>query len=243
MRAPRAWLPPPAAEPPRRPLPRRFFARDTVTVARELVGCTLWTLAGDDLCAGRIVETEAYLDERDPASHAARGPTARSGVMFGPPGVAYVYLIYGVHHCLNVVAEAEGQAGAVLLRALEPLVGLPTMRRRRGGESRVAGDEPRAGDRALCAGPGRLCRALGVDLACNGLLLGARAARRTQPDPPVRVWIAAGRPPARLTAGPRIGISLAASRPLRFCDDCSPCLSRPAPAAPLDRPDRASGSF
>jgi len=202
--------------PPRRALPRRFFSRDTVQVARELVGCTLWTESGGRTCAGRIVETEAYLDESDPASHAARGPTERSAIMFGVPGVAYVYLIYGMHHCLNVVTEADGRAGAVLLRALEPLVGMDAMRSRhdRGPEHR------------LCAGPGSLCRALGIDLAWNGLLRTGRLQKGPNNSPLGRVWIAAGRSPRQLIASRRIGIRRAVDRPFRFCDAESRCLSK-----------------
>ncbi|HOX25834.1 MAG TPA: DNA-3-methyladenine glycosylase [Candidatus Krumholzibacteria bacterium] len=203
--------------PPRRPLARRFFARDTLTVARELVGCTLWTVVRGRVCAGRIVEVEAYLGERDPASHAGRGPTPRSGIMFGPPGVAYVYLSYGVHHCLNAVTEPEGRAGAVLLRALEPLVGLAAMGERRG----------RGPDALVCAGPGRLCRALGIDLAWNGLPLAGRLESAANNPAGRRVWIAAGRAPGRLAAGPRIGIRRAVEAPYRFCDPDSPSLSRP----------------
>jgi DNA-3-methyladenine glycosylase len=188
-----------AASPPRRPLPRAFFARDTARVAAALLGRTLWTEVAGEPCAGRIVETEAYLDQRDPASHAGRGPTRRSAIMFGPPGVAYVYLIYGLHHCLNAVTEAEGRAGAVLIRALEPLTGLEAMRRRR-GDSAITG---------LCAGPGRLCQALGIDLDWNGLPL-IRVQERANKRGPGRVWIADGRPPARVSTGPRIGIRRAA---------------------------------
>jgi DNA-3-methyladenine glycosylase len=213
------------AAPPRRPLPRRFFARATEDVARELVGCTLWVRRGDLACAGRIVETEAYLDERDPASHAGRGLTPRSAIMFGPPAVAYVYLIYGMHHCLNVVTEADGRAGAVLLRALEPLAGVPAKRERR----------PRSTERLLCAGPGRLCRALDIDLEWNGLPLAAAPKISTNNDAPGGVWIAAGRAPRRVTAGPRVGIRQAADRPLRFCDPDSPSLSVPAPGGGFDR--------
>lgn len=207
-----------APAPPRRPLPRRFFARPTVDVARELLGCTLWAESGATVCAGRIVEVEAYLDEHDPASHAGRGPTPRSAIMFGPPGVAYVYLIYGMHHCLNAVTEAEGRAGAVLIRALEPLVGRDAMRDRAGGGGAAT---------SLCAGPGRLCRALGIDRRWNGLPLTGHLRKGPNNSGSGRVWIAAGRPPTRITRGPRIGIRRAADRPLRFCDAESRCLSRP----------------
>ncbi len=204
------------ATPRRRPLPRRFFARDTVLVARALLGCTLWVDSGGTLCAGRVVEVEAYLDERDPASHAGRGRTPRSAIMFGQPGVAYVYLVYGMHHCFNVVTETTGRAGAVLIRAVEPLVGEDAMRTRRGSSP----------DAELCAGPGRLCRALGIDLAWNGLSLGGRLRSVANKPGPGRVWIAAGEPPAQVISGPRIGIRRAVERPLRFCDPESRCLSR-----------------
>jgi len=205
-----------AATPPRSPLPRRFFARDTVQVARDLLGGILWADAGGTVCAGRIVEVEAYLDERDPASHAGRGPTPRSAIMFGRPAVAYVYLIYGMHHCFNVVTETAGRAGAVLIRAVEPLVGEDAMRLRRPGGSTVE----------LCAGPGRLCRAMGIDLDWNGLVLGGRSGSPANNPGPGRVWIAAGQPPARVIHGPRIGIRRAVERPWRFCDPESRSLSR-----------------
>jgi len=203
--------------PPRRPLAQGFYARDTVAVARDLLGCTLWTQTPGGVCAGRIVETEAYLDHRDPASHAARGRTPRSAIMFGPPGVAYVYLIYGMHHCLNAVTECDGQAGAVLIRALEPLIGLDLMVQRR-----KTGPE-----RSLCAGPGRLGRALGIDLDWNGQPLTASSRKSANNFTPGRVWIAAGPAPARVVTGPRVGIRRAASEPHRFCDPDSACLSKP----------------
>lgn len=129
-----------------RPLPRSFYDRDAEPVARDLLGALLVHRVGDDLRVGRIVETEAYLGPHDLAAHSARGRTARTEVMFGPPGHAYVYLIYGIHHCFNVVANAEGLAAAVLIRALEPV-------RRLEGNTK---------------GPGLLCRAMGIDRSCNG---------------------------------------------------------------------------
>jgi DNA-3-methyladenine glycosylase len=203
----------------RRPLPRRFFARDTETVARELIGTVLWVDDGQGAVAGRIVEAEAYLGAgQDAASHAHRGPTPRARIMFRPAGVAYVYLIYGMHHCFNVVTGRRGEGGAVLVRALEPRVGLDRMRERR----------PRCGDdHRLCAGPGRLCRALGLDLRWNGQPLNRRIDFRENIFDPGRVWIAAGIAPARVVATERVGIRLARDRHLRFCDPASDGLSRP----------------
>lgn len=129
-----------------RPLPREFYNRDTVTVAQELLGKYLVHVDGGVRRVGRIVEVEAYLGPHDRASHSARGRTTRNEVMFGPPGYAYVYLIYGMYYCLNVVTEPAGQAAAVLLRAVEPI-------------SHLTG---------RTTGPGLLCRALGIDRRCNG---------------------------------------------------------------------------
>jgi DNA-3-methyladenine glycosylase len=222
-------------------LGEEFFGRDTLTVASDLIGCILWTDRAGEITAGRIVEVEAYLDERDPASHAARGVTDRSRVMFGRPGVVYVYLIYGMHHCMNLVTETEGRAGAVLLRALEPHMGASVMTRRRGWRTADHDSGGHAQDRGLCAGPGRLCRAMGVDLDWNGLPLdpvcgkpyapalgsgSAPAAGTLQPHPARRVWVTFGLRPDSVTAGPRIGIARAADRPWRFCDARSRCLSR-----------------
>src|SRR5947209_9544262 len=139
-----------------RPLKRAFFARSVHEVAPDLIGATL--LVGG--VGGIIVEVEAY-HHTDPAAHSYRGPTERNGIMFGPPGFAYVYRSYGIHWCLNFVCEAEGSASAVLIRALEPTAGIAAMRRRRGVVEELL----------LCAGPGRLCQALGVTRAHNGLAL------------------------------------------------------------------------
>src|SRR5271165_3960677 len=137
-------------------LRRRFFSRSVHAVAPELIGAMLlFNGAG-----GMIVEVEAY-HHTDPAAHSFGGRTARNAVMFGPPGYAYVYRSYGIHWCLNFVCEGEGSASAVLIRALQPVTGLATMRRRRGMSD----------ERRLCAGPGRLCEALAVTHAHNGLRL------------------------------------------------------------------------
>lgn len=178
-------------------LRRDFYARDPVTLARDLLGRILFYQADDGLLAGRIVETEAYTGSADAASHAYRGLTARNAVMFGEAGHAYVYFTYGMHYCLNVVAEQKGKAGAVLLRSLEPLRGLDLMRRHG-----VLGLDER-----LCSGPGKIGKALGLSLQHNGLDLTRGP-----------LGIAAGRPvPKSLVAvGRRIGISRAAELPYRF---------------------------
>jgi len=158
--------------------------------------------------AGRIVEVEAYVGPHDPASHAyGHRRTPRTEQMYGAPGTAYVYFTYGMHWCLNAVTEAEGYPAAVLIRALEPLAGLETMRRRRGA---------RTPDRRLCAGPARLCEALAVTGALNGASLrrGALRVMRGSPRPGVVV------------VGPRVGITQGADWPLRFCLKGSLWLSR-----------------
>jgi len=187
-------------------LTRAFFSRSVHDVAPDLIGAILlFNGAG-----GQIVEVEAY-HHTDPAAHSFRGPTDRNAVMFGPAGYAYVYRSYGIHWCLNFVCEPKGSASAVLVRAIEPTVGLPLMRRRRGV----------AEDRLLCAGPGRLCEALNITGAHNGLPLDA---------PPFALFAREGAP--KIMAGPRIGITKAAERPWRYGLKDSRFLSKPfAPAA------------
>jgi DNA-3-methyladenine glycosylase len=197
-----------------------FFARAAVDVARDLLGATLRTRGTDGLwTAGRIVETEAYGGQDDPASHAGRGRTPRSEIMFGPAGLAYVYFIYGVHHCLNFVTEADGTAGAVLIRALEPVEGQMVMARRRGL------DLARHRRRDLCAGPGKLCQAMGIDLSWNGTSVVADHESESSSDLRL-LLVEAGSAAVDWQSGPRIGISRAVDRPLRFVDPASDCLSR-----------------
>ncbi len=198
----------------RSPLQQAFFTRKTLTVAEELVGCVL-EVGG---VSGRIVEVEAYLGEEDPASHAGRGRTPRSEIMFGPPGFAYVYLIYGMHHCLNFVTEKEGTAGAVLVRALEPLAGRELMAERRGLDPNTASD------RGLCSGPGKLCQALGIDRKWNGRPLVLGLAAPSSETGRIRLFLGEG-PPGGPFATPRIGIRQATDRLFRFIDPNSGCLS------------------
>ena len=156
-------------------LPRRFYNRPTLDVARDLIGKVLVHETRRGVASGVIVEVEAYIGESDPACHAAPGPTSRNAPLYGPPGIAYVYLNYGIHYLVNAVTEAEGWPAAVLIRALEPKDGIPLMRRRRarGGVKRpseIAVDD-------LCRGPGNLTRALGITLKDNCLDLTGSALR------------------------------------------------------------------
>jgi DNA-3-methyladenine glycosylase len=153
-------------------LRRPFFNRPTLDVAKDLIGKVLVHETRAGLASGVIVEAEAYIGESDPACHAAPGPTARNAPLYGPPGIAYVYLNYGIHYLVNAVTEAEGWPAAVLIRALEPLDGVPLMRRRRALRRRSGqpADGRRPSDFAiddLCRGPGNLTRALGIDLRQN----------------------------------------------------------------------------
>jgi DNA-3-methyladenine glycosylase len=188
-------------QPPR--LKSGFFARSVHKVAPELIGATLLV----DGVGGRIVEVEAY-HHTDPAAHSYRGPTERNRVMFGPPGVAYVYRSYGIHWCLNFVCEPAGSASAVLIRALEPTEGLGLMRRRRGV----------AEARALCSGPGKLAEALGISDRHNGMSLDR---------PPFVLYARSGR--LAISNGVRIGITKAADKPWRYGLKDSPFLSKPFP--------------
>lgn len=201
-------------------LDRAFFNADPVAVARALVGAVLEVTGADGLrCAGRLVEVEAYGGRDDPASHAAGGPTPRSAIMFGPAGMAYVYFVYGMHHCLNITTGPAGTAGAVLIRALEPVAGRDAMARRRGLDPSDCREAEVAG------GPGRLCQALGIDLGWNGVPVAAGLRRPVGAPGRLRLT-AATTPPRTVAALPRIGIRRAADRPWRFCDAASVCLSR-----------------
>jgi DNA-3-methyladenine glycosylase len=184
-----------------RPLQRRFFARSVHEVAPDLIGATLLV----DGVGGVIVEVEAY-HHTDPAAHSFRGPTPRNQVMFGPPGFAYVYRSYGIHWCVNFVCEKEGSASAVLIRAIQPTFGIGEMRLRRGIED----------ERLLCSGPGKLCQALGITHAHNGLALDA---------PPISIHARTEAPD--VVAGIRIGITKAIELPWRYGLRGSKFLSKP----------------
>ena len=152
-------------------LPRAFYARPTLQVAQDLLGKVLVHRTRAGLTSGAIVEVEAYVGEDDPACHAAPGPTTRNAPLYGPPGHAYVYLNYGVHYLVNVITEPAGSPAAVLVRALEPLEGLPLMRRRRlrARTARHLKRPPRISDHELCKGPGNVTHAMGISLRQNRL--------------------------------------------------------------------------
>lgn len=195
-------------------LPRRFYERPAVVVARDLLGMTLVRKSGQELLRGRLVEVEAYRGETDPGSHAYRGPTPRTAVMFGTPGHLYVYFTYGMHYCVNVVTDETGVAGAVLLRALEPLLGIERMRMRRGNRPITE----------LCNGPGKLCQALDIGREQNGLDLQGG-----------EVWIEDdGYEAVEVGASARIGLSQGRELPLRFFLVGSPYLSRRKPSTPVN---------
>ena len=182
-----------------------FFDRSVHDVARDLIGCRLFYRG----CGGIVVETESYHRD-DPACHAYVGLTERTAPLFGPPGRAYVYLSYGIHSLLNAVSEPEGEAAAVLIRALEPTAGLERMRERRGKRS----------DPDLCSGPGKLTEALGIGLEVNGADLAGEPFLLLSPEHDRA---------ADVVTGPRIGITKAVERPWRFSLADSPYVSRPRP--------------
>jgi DNA-3-methyladenine glycosylase len=203
-------------------LNRAFFNRNTLTVARELLGKRLVRYSRGQRLSGMVVETEAYRGADDSASHAFRGQTPRNALMFGPAGMAYVYLVYGLHHMLNVTTEAHGTPGAVLLRAVQPLEGIDRMTELRGGSGR-----------GLADGPGKLCQALAVDLSLQGmdLTLGERLWFETLRDVPAD----------NIIQGPRVGIAYASET-----DRLAPWRFRLSPAAleqPIDSSDRIKIRF
>lgn len=193
-------------------LGRDYYDRDTLEVAPALLGCTLVHDGRDGLTSGRIVEVEVYQGEDDPACHAAAGRTSRTEPLYGRPGHAYIYLIYGMYYCLNAVTRAEGLPSAVLIRALEPLEGLDRMRGRRTARARR---RTPVVDRDLANGPGKLCDALGLTLEHNRLDLTGDT-----------LWIEAGTPPAEIAWSPRVGIKVGTERVWRCFDPGSPYVSR-----------------
>ncbi len=210
------------------PLPRTLYERRAPELAPDLLGCLLVREHEGRLAVGRIVEVEAYLGEEDAASHAHRGPTPRSRIMFGPAGYAYVYFIYGTYYCLNVVTGREGQGEAILIRALEPVTGIEAMYewRRRGHRRADEAHSHSPSPHRLANGPGKLCQSLAIDKALNGHDL-------TRGE---RLWIEAGAGASvdRIGASPRVGVrgdELARSIPWRFFLAGDPCVS----PTPLNR--------
>jgi DNA-3-methyladenine glycosylase len=205
-----------------RPLERVFYARDPRRVARELLGKVLVRRDSRHDLTARIVEVEAYLGTKDGAAHAAAGRTARNAVLFGPPGHAYIYFIYGNHYCLNVSCEPDGQAGSVLFRALEPLTGVDQMATQRGISLHSEKDLLR-----LTSGPGRLCAAFCITRdRDNG---------RDLTDSTGSLWIGDDElKPGRVVLTPRIGITKAADHPLRYLISGNRFVSGPKVARPLD---------
>lgn len=202
---------------PIRPLDRAFFNRDPRPVSRALLGKVL-VREGLSRLVGRIVEVEAYPGEEDPAAHSAAGKTARNAVLFGPPGYAYIYFIYGNHYCLNVSCEPDGRAGGVLFRALEPIAGITEMAKARGIAIQDPGDLVK-----LTNGPGRLCEAFAITRARDN---GADLTSSTS-----RLWIGDDGYAAKdIQTTPRIGITKATEMPLRYVLAASPFLSKKIPA-------------
>jgi len=193
------------------PLPQSFYNRDTEVVARELLGAVLECHSADGVVSARIVETEAYLGEHDLACHAAAGRTARTEPLYGRPGIAYVYFIYGMYWCFNAVTRAEHEPSAVLVRAVEPLSGIELIRARRPKVRR---------DVDLTNGPGKLCLALGIDARYNSVALDR---------PPLLIRAGDAVPDHNVTITPRIGISQCADWPLRWFVTDSPYVSKGKP--------------
>ncbi len=191
-------------------LSREFFARETKTVARESLGKLLVRVTGDGLLVAKIVETEAYLGEHDPAAHASFGRTKRTNVLYGEPGHAYVYQLHG-HHCLNFVAEPLGLPGCVLIRALEPLEGIDVMRRLRGKDETES--------ITIANGPGKLCKAMGIDMTMYGADLVDTAS-------PLQVWEPLEEQEQEIEISRRRGITKAADWELRFTLKGNPYVSR-----------------
>lgn len=189
-------------------LPRDFYNRDTEIVAQEMLGTIIECNTPDGMASAMVVETEAYIGEHDLACHAAAGLTKRTEPLYGPPGVSYVYFIYGVHWCFNAVTRAAGLPSAVLVRAVEPVNGLALMRVRRG-------DKPKAID--LTNGPGKLCEALGINGSHNGLTLQRK---------PLVIREGRSVDAAEIETTPRIGISRAVDWPLRYLIRGNPYVSR-----------------
>ena len=191
-------------------LPREFYNRPTLVVAKDLLGKVLVHRTRAGSAAGMIVETESYIGEDDPACHAAPGPTRRNAPLYGPPGFAYVYLNYGIHYLVNAVTEAEGHPAAVLIRALAPLDGIPLMEERRASNGR------RVYVNDLCRGPGNLTRALGITLTNNLFdLVSSRLAIEDR-----------GHAPANVSWGPRVGIVVGVDKPWRCWMTAHPAVSR-----------------
>jgi DNA-3-methyladenine glycosylase len=190
-----------------RPLPRTFYARDTLQVTRELLGALLVHDSPAGRVAGRIVEVEAYVGEDDAACHAAAGLTARTGPLYGPPGHAYVYFVYGMHHCFNAVTRAAGLPSAVLVRALEPVAGIELMRAQRPGRP----------DRELTNGPAKLARALGIGPEHN---------RADLTRGPLTIRAGGAVADSEVAWRPRVGVSAAADLPYRAFLKDSPYVSR-----------------
>lgn len=228
------------------PFPRELLASDTEEAARRLIGARLTRGSGPEARCGRIVEVEAYIGQDDLASHARFGPTKRNAVMFGPPGVAYVYLVYGMYDCLNVVTEAEGRAAALLVRAVEPIAGQAEMRaaRIRWVGSRAGREDVARRDLArrrietlpsarLASGPGLVCAAFSIERGDSGRDL-------CDPASELRLEIAAEDEQMPVAAGPRVGVDYAAepwrSRPWRFF------VSGNASVSSTSRPERPRGA-